>query len=53
MTTAGFAKLRDAEMPAAPLHTTTYEPLVRELRATFHSGKTKDLQWRRAQLEAS
>jgi len=52
MTTAGFAKLRDAEMPAAPLHTTTYEPLVRELRATFHSGKTKDLQWRRAQLEA-
>eukprot|EP00931_Biecheleriopsis_adriatica_P073441 TRINITY_DN47723_c0_g1_i1.p1 TRINITY_DN47723_c0_g1~~TRINITY_DN47723_c0_g1_i1.p1 ORF type:complete len:516 (-),score=97.05 TRINITY_DN47723_c0_g1_i1:54-1601(-) len=50
MSTAGFARLRDDA--AGPADSPSYEALVAELRATFRSGKTKDLQWRRQQLEA-
>mmetsp|Transcript_102648 Transcript_102648/g.162200 ORF Transcript_102648/g.162200 Transcript_102648/m.162200 type:complete len:522 (-) Transcript_102648:102-1667(-) len=52
VTTAGFVKLREegASEPSSVDH--SFEPLVKELRAVFRSGKTKKLEWRRSQLLA-
>lgn len=51
MTAEGFAKLRSNETQDKPANGISYKPVVDELRATFKSGKTKDLAWRRKQLE--
>lgn len=49
-TTAGFAKLRGSEdVIAADLDFST---MVANLKSVFDSGKTKNLAWRREQLEA-
>lgn len=53
MTTAGFSRLReDASPSAADAAGHSFGALVTEVRATFDSGKTKDIKWRRQQLEA-
>lgn len=51
-TTAGFAKLRAGDEQDAPSSEISFKPLVQELKATFATGKTKDLSWRKSQLEA-
>eukprot|EP01063_Lacrimia_lanifica_P021495 TRINITY_DN288_c0_g1_i3.p1 TRINITY_DN288_c0_g1~~TRINITY_DN288_c0_g1_i3.p1 ORF type:complete len:521 (+),score=222.56 TRINITY_DN288_c0_g1_i3:58-1620(+) len=52
MTTKGFARV-SADAPAnGAVAAGAFEKLVGDLRATFNSGKTRDLKWRRQQLEA-
>jgi len=46
----GFASLRATEKVADAK--IDFAPMVAEVRGVFNSGKTKDLAWRRSQLEA-
>lgn len=52
MTTAGFSKLRADTTPDLLPADISFNGLVNEVRAEFGTGKTKDLQWRKGQLEA-
>eukprot|EP00930_Biecheleria_cincta_P016499 TRINITY_DN13399_c0_g1_i1.p1 TRINITY_DN13399_c0_g1~~TRINITY_DN13399_c0_g1_i1.p1 ORF type:complete len:519 (-),score=115.10 TRINITY_DN13399_c0_g1_i1:160-1716(-) len=53
MTTAGFSRLwEDASSPAIGAAGHSFGALVNGLRASFASGKTKNIKWRRQQLEA-
>eukprot|EP00929_Paragymnodinium_shiwhaense_P113492 TRINITY_DN81789_c0_g1_i1.p1 TRINITY_DN81789_c0_g1~~TRINITY_DN81789_c0_g1_i1.p1 ORF type:complete len:521 (-),score=149.43 TRINITY_DN81789_c0_g1_i1:403-1965(-) len=48
----GFARLREAVTADAIQKAPDFSGVVKELRTTFMTGKTKDLAWRRSQLEA-
>jgi len=51
-TTAGFAKLRGEEDPSHGAGDLDFSTMNANLKAVFASGKTKNLAWRREQLEA-
>jgi aldehyde dehydrogenase (NAD+) len=48
----GFVKVRAGDEQDAPSSEISFKPLVQELKATFDTGKTKDLSWRKSQLKA-
>jgi aldehyde dehydrogenase (NAD+) len=51
-TEKGFAELARKGDADQPLDPSIYHGMMDELRASFNSGKTKSLEWRRAQLRA-
>eukprot|EP00945_MAST-04E_sp_MAST-4E-sp1_P001655 g1655.t1 len=51
-TTAGLAGVRDSIVDASHSEDFDYTDLANEVRASFKSGKTKSLEWRKDQLRA-
>jgi len=49
-TQQGFAHVREEDSSNSKAPSCAYEPMLKELRAVFRTGKTKNIAWRKQQL---